>query len=203
MKITQPIVRLAIPLLALSALVIAGCAADQSSSMEISEAAPAPQLSEAAPAPPSPADFKPPVARQLLGTVDVSVDWIPAGYVETNGQMSNFTLGRTPSENEAPGLVRTWMREGAKQGNLSVIGIVIESSDVANLAVSPRAIAAVGESLRDVRSGTEVLKVVQSTGSHDIRWTEGGLDVKVLLIGDEWDDPSVNRLVSGIRLIQT
>ncbi len=186
--------RLATSLMVLSALIVGGCAADQSGSMEISEAPPAPPL---------PADFKPPVARKLPGKVDVAVDWIPNGYVQTNGQMTTFTLGRPSSENEAPGLVRTWMREGGKQGNLNVIGIVIESSDVDNPAVSPRVIAATGESLRDVRNGTEVLKVVQSTGSHDIRWTEGGLDVKVLLIGDEWDDASVDRLVSGIRLLRT
>jgi hypothetical protein len=197
MRFTRSSIRFATSLMMLSALGASGCAADQSDRKETSE-------SPAVPAPP--ADFKPPVQRPLPGKVEVRVGWIPDGYVETKGQVSLFTLNRPPGQNEAPGLVRTWIREDGwtkdKGGQPSLIGIIVEPSEFENPMVNPRQIAIDGKVLQAVQGTTEVLMRVQSTGARDIRWTESGLDVKILLSGAEWDDFSTKRLVSSVRLIR-
>lgn len=194
----RPTLRFGISLMALATITTGGCAVDRNgSAVEISEAPVVPDV---------PGVVKPLVPRPLPGKVEVQVGSIPEGYVETKGQMSLFTLSRPSSQNEAPGLVRTWMREDGwtkeKGGQPSFIAIVIESSTFDNPAVSPKQIRAVAKVLQDVRGTTTVLMRVDSTGAHDVRWSEEGLDIRVLLSGAEWDDSSTTRLVNTVRLIR-
>ena len=149
---------------------------------------------------PSPSDIKPPVPRPLPSDFHFSAVGLPEGFIEVkNIQSTSFSFGpNAPATREAPGFSRVWTRP-VNATKFDLIVAVVETSDRSNPAMNP-------SSLRGARVETQMrpggvrVYVATPRQSWDVRWTERGLDVRLIVEAPTVTADDISRLVAGIKL---
>ncbi len=150
---------------------------------------------------PSPEVVRPPVARSLPAGFRFSAVYLPEGFVEAKGALAtSFSFGSTANASaprEAPGFFRVWMRP-VNPTKIEFIIAVVETSNRSDPSMNP-------SSLRGARIETNLrpgAKVYVATPrqSWDVRWTEGRLDVRLIVESPTVTADDIERLVAGIKL---
>lgn len=142
-------------------------------------------------------DVSPPVARPLPAGFKFQATYLPDGFVESkNAKFTAFTFGTdATSVREAPALFRVWMRSGS--GRPEFIIVIAESTGRSDNAIRP-------SGLRNARADSQMRPGVQvfvtSNQGWDVRWTERGVDVRVIVQAPSVTPKNIKSFVAGVQL---
>ena len=154
-----------------------------------------------APILPLPKDIKPPLPRPIPSGFRLSAVDLPDGFVEAKGvQATAFSFGpnaNSSAPREAPGFFRAWIRP-VNPTKIDLIIAVAEMSNRSDPSMNP-------SSLRGARVETKMrpgamVYVATPRQSWDVRWTERGVDVKLIIEAPTVSADQIQRLVAGIKL---
>lgn len=140
----------------------------------------------------------PPPSRKVPPGLEIFVDGLPDSYAESGTQGVMFSLS-PDGDRTSPGYLRTWIKQTDLQSDLNYIIVLAESNSEQNPLVSPAAMT----NPMQILSRRDVQVMIQYRGDKwDVRWTECGVDVRIILSGDDWQSQgSVVKLIGSVRVL--
>lgn len=124
--------------------------------------------------------------------------YLPLGFTESkNAQAVGFSFGaNTPAAREGPGFFRVWTRNGSGQRPEFILAIA-ETSERNDISIRPKGRRDAKVDSR-MRRGVDVF--VSTAAGWDIRWSERGVDIKIIVQAPSITPDEVKLLVAGVQL---
>ena len=124
--------------------------------------------------------------------------YLPRGFTESKtAQHVAFSFGtNTPSAYEGPGFFRVWTRNGSGQRPEFIL-VIADTSERKDITIRPKGRKDAKVDSR-MRKGVDVF--VSTAGGWDIRWSEHGVDIKLVVQAPSVTPDEVKLLVAGVQL---